>query len=76
MPVGHVLVGDARRDIEHDDTGLAVDVITVTKAAELLLPSRIPNIELDLTQILPRVLEMLFWPPLVPRTLLTYRREA
>ena len=25
MPVGHVLVGDARRDIEHDDRALTLD---------------------------------------------------
>ena len=37
MPVGNVLVGDTRGDIEHDDTALAVDVVTVTETTELLL---------------------------------------
>lgn len=30
MPVGDVLVCDSRSDIEHDDTALAIDVVTVS----------------------------------------------
>lgn len=52
MPVGDVLVGDAGSDIEHDDTALAVDVVTVTETTELLLTSGIPNIEADLAVVL------------------------
>jgi hypothetical protein len=52
MPVGDVLVGDAGCHIEHDDTALAVDVVTITKAAELLLTSSVPHVELDLTVVL------------------------
>ena len=52
MPVGNVLVGDAGCDVEHDDTALSVDVVSVTKTTELLLSSRIPDIELNLTQVL------------------------
>lgn len=52
MPVGDVLVGDAGGNIEHDDTALAVDVVTVTEATELLLTGGIPDIELDLTEVL------------------------
>lgn len=52
MPVGDVLVGDAGCHIEHDDTALAVDVVTITKTAELLLTSSIPHVELDLTVVL------------------------
>jgi hypothetical protein len=52
MPVGDVLVRDARSDVEHDDTALAVDVVTITKATELLLPSSIPDVELDLAKVL------------------------
>ena len=47
MPVGHVLVGDAGGDVEHDDTTLALDVVTVAETTELLLSSGIPDIEAD-----------------------------
>lgn len=52
MPVGDVLVGDTRGNIEHDDTALAVDVVTVTETTELLLTGGIPDIELNLTEVL------------------------
>jgi hypothetical protein len=52
VPVGDVLVGDARGDVEHDDTALAVDVVTVTETTELLLTGGIPDIELNLTEVL------------------------
>ena len=56
VPVGDVLVGDARGDVEHDDTALAVDVVAIAKTTELLLSSGVPDIELDLTKVLGRVL--------------------
>jgi hypothetical protein len=37
VPVGHVLVRDARRDVEHDDGALALNVIAVAEAAEFFL---------------------------------------
>jgi hypothetical protein len=52
VPVGDVLVGDARGDIEHDDTALAVDVVAVTETTKLLLTCSVPDIELDLTEVL------------------------
>ena len=52
MPVGDVLVGDTGSNIEHDDTALAVDVVTVTETTELLLTGSIPDIEGDLTDVL------------------------
>ena len=52
MPVGNVLVGDAGGNVEHDNTALAVDVVTVTETTELLLTSGIPDIELDLAEVL------------------------
>ena len=52
VPVGHVLVGDARGHVEHDDAALAVDVVAVAQPAELLLASRVPDIELDLAEVL------------------------
>lgn len=55
MPVGDILVGDAGGDIEHDDTTLPVDVVTITKTSELLLSSGIPHIKLDIAQVLQKV---------------------
>jgi hypothetical protein len=52
VPVGNVLVGNAGRHVEHDDTALAVDVITVTETTELLLAGGIPDIELDRAEVL------------------------
>lgn len=52
MPVGNVLVGDSGSNIEHDDAALAVDVVTISQTAKLLLTRGIPDIELDLTKIL------------------------
>lgn len=52
MPVGDVLVCDTGCHIEHDDTALAVDVVTITETTELLLTGGIPHIELDLTVVL------------------------
>lgn len=52
MPVGDVLVGDTGSDIEHDDTALSVDVVTVTETTELLLTCGVPNVELNLAEVL------------------------
>jgi hypothetical protein len=51
VPVGNVLVGDTGGNIEHDDTTLSVNVVTVTETTELLLASGIPDIELDRTVV-------------------------
>jgi len=51
MPVGDVLVGHARSHIEHDNGALALDVISVAEASELLLAGGIPHIEDDLAVI-------------------------
>jgi hypothetical protein len=52
VPVGNVLVGDTGGNIEHDDTGLTVDVVTITETTELLLTGGIPDIELNGSQVL------------------------
>lgn len=52
MPVGDVLVGDTRGNVEHDDTGLAVDVVSITETTKLLLTSGVPHVELDLSEVL------------------------
>jgi hypothetical protein len=58
MPVGCVLVCDTGCHIEHDDTALSVDVVTIAKTTKLLLSSGIPDIELDLSQVLSHILEL------------------
>lgn len=52
VPVGNVLVGDTGGNIKHDDTALAVDVVSISQTSELLLAGSIPHIELDRTQVL------------------------
>ena len=52
VPVGNVLVGDAGGDVEHDDTALPVDVVSVTEASKLLLSSSVPYIKLNVSQVL------------------------
>ena len=51
MPVGDVLVGDTGGHVEHDDTGLALDIVTVAETTELLLASSIPHVETDSTEV-------------------------
>lgn len=51
VPVGHVLVGDTGGNIEHDDAALAVDVVAITQTSKLLLPCRVPHIELNLAKV-------------------------
>lgn len=55
MPVGNVLVGNTRRHVEHDNTALAVDVVSITKTAKLLLTGSVPDIELNRSQVLHHV---------------------
>lgn len=52
MPVRNVLVGNARCDVEHDDTALSVDVVAITETSKFLLTGSIPDIELNLAQVL------------------------
>jgi hypothetical protein len=52
VPVGNVLVCDTRGNIEHDDTALSVDVVAITETTELLLTGCVPDVELDLSEVL------------------------
>ena len=52
MPVGDVLVSNARCNIEHDDAALAVDIIAISQPTELLLSCCVPDIKLDLAEVL------------------------
>jgi len=47
MPVRHVLVRDPARHIEHDDSTLALNVVSIPEAAELFLSRRIPDVKAD-----------------------------
>lgn len=47
VPLGHVLVGDACGDIEHQDGGIGADVVAFSEAAEFFLAGGIPEGELD-----------------------------
>lgn len=45
MPSGHVFVGEAGGDVEHDDGALPVDVVSISEATKLLLASCVPAVE-------------------------------
>ena len=51
VPVRNVLVGDSGSDIEHDDTTLSLDVVTISETTEFLLSSGIPDVEADGTEV-------------------------
>ena len=51
MPVGHILIRDTGGNVEHDDTALPLDVVTITETTELFLSSGIPNVEADSTEV-------------------------
>ena len=51
VPVGNILVGDARGNIEHDDTTLALNVVTISETTKLLLASSVPDVEADGTVV-------------------------
>ena len=52
VPVWYIFVGDTRRHVKHDDATLAVDVVSITETAKLLLTCSIPHVKLDGTQVL------------------------
>jgi hypothetical protein len=51
VPVGHILVRDSRRNVEHDDSALALNIISIAETTELLLASCIPDVEADAAEI-------------------------
>jgi len=51
VPVGDILVSDSGRDVEHDNTALPIDVVSITESTELLLTGGIPHIELEFTEV-------------------------
>lgn len=51
MPVGHILVCDARGNVEHDDAALALDVVAVAETTKLLLSGGVPDVEADRAEV-------------------------
>ena len=47
VPLGNVFVSNSGADIEHDDTALALDVVTFSEAAKFLLSSSVPDLQVD-----------------------------
>lgn len=51
MPVGNVLVCDARCHVEHDNGALTLNVVAISQTTEFLLASRVPHVESDGTSV-------------------------
>jgi hypothetical protein len=51
VPVGNVLVRVSRRNVEHDNSAVAFNVVTVTETAELFLASGIPAVKANLSTV-------------------------
>jgi hypothetical protein len=51
VPVGNVLVGDSGGNIEHDDTALTLNVVSVSETTELFLSGSVPDVEADGTEV-------------------------
>ena len=51
MPVGDILVRDPGGHVEHDDSTLSLDIISITETTELLLAGSVPDVEADGTEV-------------------------
>lgn len=51
VPLGDIGVSNTGAHIEHDDTAVATNVISITETTELLLTGGIPNVEDDLSVV-------------------------
>jgi hypothetical protein len=51
VPVGNILVGNTGGNVEHDDTTLALNVVTISETTKLLLASSVPDVEADGTKV-------------------------
>ena len=51
VPIGDIFVGDTRGDVKHNDRALALNVVTVAKAAKFLLTCGIPHVKPDGTAV-------------------------
>jgi len=62
MPVGNILVGDTRCNIEHDDAALSLNVVSITETTELFLTSSVPDVETDCSEVGKELKRMDFHP--------------
>lgn len=51
VPIGDVLVGDAGSDIEHDDSTVGLNIVTVSQPSKLFLPCCVPHIKSGIRQL-------------------------
>ena len=51
MPVWHIFIRDARRDVEHNNAALALNVVAITETTKLFLASGVPDIEHDRAKV-------------------------
>lgn len=51
MPIWHVLIRDTGSDVEHDNTTLSLNVVSIAQTTELLLSCRVPHIEADGSEV-------------------------
>ena len=51
MPVWYVFVGNPGGHVEHNDTALALDIISISQPTEFFLPGRVPYVEDDVTKV-------------------------
>jgi hypothetical protein len=49
VPLRNIRVSDSSAHIEHDDSAVTTNVVTISKSSELILTCSIPNIESDLS---------------------------
>jgi hypothetical protein len=47
MPVGNIFVCDTGGNVEHDDSALSLDVVSIAETSEFFLSCGIPNIEFN-----------------------------
>jgi hypothetical protein len=52
MPVGDILVGNARSNIKHDNPALTVDVVSISQTTKLFLARCVPDVKIDLAKVL------------------------
>jgi len=51
VPIWYVFVGNSRCHVEHDDTTLALNVVSITESSKLLLAGCVPDVETDGTEV-------------------------
>jgi hypothetical protein len=51
MPGRYILICKARSHIEHNNSTLAMNVVTITESTELFLSCCVPTVETDLTAV-------------------------